>query len=57
MLGGGVGGLAAFVRDELSVSNLSMTSDCADYETLWLKLVWNSKLVICPVAYHPPKPI
>ena len=56
-MGGGGGGVAAYVRNEFSVSKLSMTSDCADYETLWLKLDWNSKIIICTVVYNPPKPI
>ena len=50
-------GVAAYVRNGLLFSKLSMASDCADFETLWLKLEWNNSLIILAVVYHPPKPI
>lgn len=51
------GGVAAYVRNDVKYSKLTVREECNEYETLWLSLDWNNKTVICVIVYHPPKPI
>ena len=51
------GGVAAYLRSDISYSILKPAHDNNLFETLWLTFEFNRSNFILSVIYHPPKPL
>lgn len=51
------GGVAFYIKNDITFSIVSPSGDQSDFETLWLNVSWNNHSLTCVAVYHPPRPI
>jgi len=51
------GGVAMYIKDNISFRSLSLLCDDPKYETQWVEIELNGLLYVYINVYHPPKPV